>query len=271
MPLSRARRVDPGDPQAPELRLAVAPVAVGVHARVGTCSFASAVPLAPRCRCTPWPPSSTSRRFFLAWTERFTRAMVHSLRSASPSSRLIFFCSPVDRTSAHALDPAALAPALLREHVVAGRLPVQHLALARHAEPLRGGAVGLHLRHRSVPHPSLGSGAFGDVVGSACTAASDRRRGLDGRSRRGRVGLRASRGRPCASRLRLLLEVALVGAITMIMLRPSCFGMRLHHDQLAQIVHEPVQDLASELRVRHLASAEHDRDLDLVARPERNR
>src|SRR5262245_27589191 len=47
----------------------------------------------------------------------------------------------------HALDAAAAAAALLRLHVVAVVLPVQARALPRHAEPLRGGAVGLHLRH----------------------------------------------------------------------------------------------------------------------------
>ena len=190
------------------------------------------------------------------------------MAQAFPSSRLIFLL--LGRDLRHALDAAALAAALLGEHVVAGGLAVQHLALARHAESLGGGAVGLHLRHRI--YPSF-SGAV-DLDGLRVLDRSVRRRRPAHRPPRSpRAGTRsrrpASTGRSAsaaaaAPALACASTYFLLGAITMIMLRPSCFGIDSTTIDVAEVLDHPVQDLATEVRVRHLAPAEHDRDLDLV-------
>src|SRR5262245_41407840 len=128
------------------------------------------------CRL-PWYPfaaSRTARRFFFALTERFTLAI-----ASRPQEPLDL--RALGRDLGHALDTTPAAPGLLREHVVARGLAVQDLPVAGDPEPLRGGAVRLHLRHGSYP--------------SAASSAAE------------------------VSVKRLL------GAITMIMLRPSCFGI----------------------------------------------
>ena len=65
--------------------------------------------------------------------------------------------------------------------------------------------------------------------------------------------------------LRLADDVAELGTIEQ---RPQQDGrnmtMMLHHRELGQLVGQAVQDLLPALRMRDLASAEHDRDLDLV-------
>src|SRR5687767_14819204 len=72
----------------------------------------------------------------------------------------------------HALDAAAAAARLLRQHVVARGLPVQHLAVAGHAEPLRGGAVRLLLRHRSLSFVVRSTGRSWLYDASSATACA---------------------------------------------------------------------------------------------------
>jgi hypothetical protein len=54
----------------------------------------------------------------------------------------------------------------------------------------------------------------------------------------------------------------------MIMLRPSCFGRRLHEAELLDVLAQPLQQPEPQLGAGLLAAAEHDRDLDLVPRLE---
>jgi hypothetical protein len=70
---------------------------------------------------------------YLQWEHWF-----HLFDADSPGSYTVAFDAP-----------APVAP-LLGEHVVAGGLPVQHLAVPRDAEALGRRAVGLHLRHLGV-------------------------------------------------------------------------------------------------------------------------
>jgi hypothetical protein len=56
-----------------------------------------------------------------------------------------------------------------------------------------------------------------------------------------------------------------LGPITTIMLR-LLLRHRLNDGELTEVSDETVQDLAIELRVRHLAPPEHNRHLDLVPR-----
>src|SRR5436190_21099074 len=52
---------------------------------------------------------------------------------------------------------------------------------------------------------------------------------------------------------------------------PLLLRHRLNDDQLSEIRDETIEDLATQIRVRHLAPAEHDRDLHLVPRLEEAR
>ena len=165
-------------------------------------------------------------------------------------------------------------PRLLREHVVAGGLAVQHLALARHAEALGGGAVALHLRHRSIPRYRMRlpprPPAAAPVRARPAVPVGPRR---EHRARCPLLRVRRcrSRRRPVpvpwpsfAFALAMASTYFLLGAMTMIMFRPSCLGMDSTTMVFAEVRDHAVQDLATQVRVRHLAPAEHDRDLDLV-------
>ena len=58
------------------------------------------------------------------------------------------------------------------------------------------------------------------------------------------------------------------GATTMIMFRPSCLGGGLDETEFDDLVGQPAQQPETQLGAALLATAEHDRDLDLVARLE---
>jgi len=64
--------------------------------------------------------------------------------------------------------------------------------------------------------------------------------------------------------LRLLFEVSLVGPDHHDHVAALLLRHRLDDRELVQVDDQTIQDLATEIRVRHLAPTEHDRDLDLV-------
>ena len=66
------------------------------------------------------------------------------------------------------------------------------------------------------------------------------------------------------SSLRRSLPASLLGASSMLMLRPSCSGVGLDHGEPVEVLEEPLQQRPAALGVGLLAAAEHDRDLDLV-------
>src|SRR6266545_3972213 len=109
-----------------------------------TCSLATRYRVL-RLPVYPFAFSRISRRFFFAWTDRFTLAI-----GSCPQQTFDLLALGGDL--GHALDTPASAGALLREHVIARRLAVEQLAVPRDAEPFRRRTVGLHLRH--VRHPS---------------------------------------------------------------------------------------------------------------------
>src|SRR5918994_335821 len=164
-----------------------------------TCSLANRTRFR-RLPVYPFAAARISRRFFFAWTERFTRAM--SSVPQQPTDRLRVRAGA---DLGRALDATASRGRLLRQHVVAGGLAVEHLALAGDAEPLGRGPVRLDLRHVGYPSSVSDAGTVATDSGDGAGAGSD------SSSRAFSLA--------CCSRNRRF------GAITMIMFRPSCFGI----------------------------------------------
>src|SRR5439155_12719501 len=145
----------------------------------------------------------------------------HRSRPQQPLDLLAF-----GRDLGHAFDAAPSAAALLRQHVVARRLAMDQLALASDPESLGGRAVGLHLHG----HPSLASDAgAGSASGSRSFAVPSSRMGGPGSGTAARAASGAGSGTipdaSAAASLACCSWYRLFGAITMIMLRPSCFGI----------------------------------------------
>src|SRR5712691_9318885 len=99
-----------------------------------------------------------SRRFFFAWTLRFTRGMTiprsGSLRRRSRAEDAADdLLLGTDRD--HARDAPLAAAGLLHQEVVPGGLAAKDLPRRRDAEALGRSPVRLHLRHRSTLIPFL--------------------------------------------------------------------------------------------------------------------
>src|SRR5215207_4794149 len=200
----------------------------------------------------------TSRRFFFAWTDRLTRAMVPYFRR----SRRMLVRSAVTSTRRRRLPLFFLRkwlPVALRWRTLPVRVMRNRLAVARCVFCF--GIALLPLVERGVPATPL-------------RLRGGLRGGRDHLVRRPlRNGLGSGQG---DGRLRLP-PVPRLGALRFggpLRRRkdhhhvPSVLlGMRLDDGLLREVRDQPVQDLASELGAGHLAPPEHDGHLDPRARP----
>src|SRR6478735_1475220 len=225
-----------------------------------TCSFA-----ARRWRLRePEYPSARSRiarRCFLLWTARFTRAMDRTPSSGRrrPGGRLRVGRGgpgqrrPSMRSTCYLSPPVTSAPRARRRVRLVGSCSRRW---ARKA-----------LRRRIFPDPvTLNRFAaprcvftFG-ISGSSCLG----RGGVRHRCRGCGGGCR--RGCGCGGPLVLLRGLRLLRGVQHHRhVAPVLTRCRLDHRDLVHVGGELIEDLAPELRVGHLAAAEHDRDLDLVS------
>ena len=139
-------------------------------------------------------------------------------------------------------------------------------------EALGGAAVRLHLRHHVAPL-SCGGGTSSTLTSTMGTVGTcsvfwgsvfwGSVLGLGSGARAGArvwgsVGLRGSLGL-------FFLPVFLGWVQHHGHVAAVLAGLRLDHREIGDVLGDTVQDLHAELRVGHLATAEHDRELDLVA------
>ena len=184
---SRARGgVDADDPEAAEVALAVAPVAVGV-----ACPSAAPAPSrsgsSSACgRSSPSPRSSTLRRFLRAWTSVLTR-LICPLAAEQRLDPLRVGGRDLDRAR-HAALPLRR---LLLEDVARVGAPAAELALGGLAEALLGAGMGLHLRHGT----AIEADARARAPGALCRSERVKRLGLELRAIGSAPGARVCRER----------------------------------------------------------------------------
>src|SRR6266540_3149955 len=178
----------------------------------------------PRLFAPEYPDafSSTARRCFLPWTERFTLAIVTAScvaavwrRSCLGPAQQTLDVLLVGARDLGAATEATRPPArLLLEQVGTKRLAAPDLARPGDLVSLGCPPVRLHLRHHCAPSLPGPGGSFGRVQHHRHVAA----------------------------------------------VLPGC---GLDHGDLADLLGDALQDPQAELRVEHLPTAEHDRELDL--------
>src|SRR6266516_808828 len=240
------------------------------------------------------------RRFFWALTARFTRATSVSPSRQWPVSAAEQLVDAAGVDPAH-LDGAGEAPGparrLLLQVVAHSGLLGDDLAAPGHLDPLAHARVALHLRHRNLSF-YYGSARQGATDGSAIGHRYEPGCGTHRRPVADRPVSGAAIAAPQAVRgLYLLLGRGGLGAWRLVRSgfaflggHPAAGGRgglggpvgRDHHDHVTAVLlrcgfHEPqlsdlfrelAQEPETQLRPALFATAEHDRHLDLVARPE---